>query len=71
VLTPEKISLTESESDRLGNTDQWRFDTISICSDNKWMKHSLSIQKDTDSPEVDLRYRAVIGTTMNEEECKA
>jgi succinate dehydrogenase (ubiquinone) flavoprotein subunit len=39
--------------------------------DEEWMKHSLTFQKDADSPDVDLTYRGVIGTTLDENECKA
>ena len=37
----------------------------------EWMKHTLSFQRDPSSPEVDLKYRRVIGTTLDEAECKA
>lgn len=37
----------------------------------KWMKHTLSFQHDIESPKVDLQYREVIGTTLDEAECKA
>ncbi|KAJ7063221.1 succinate dehydrogenase [Mycena amicta] len=39
--------------------------------DDKWMKHTLSFQPDVSSPEVVLKYRGVIGTTLDENECKA
>lgn len=38
--------------------------------DDAWMKHTLSFQ-DTESGKVDLTYRKVIGTTLDEAECKA
>ncbi|SAM04372.1 hypothetical protein [Absidia glauca] len=38
--------------------------------DEKWMKHTLSWQ-DQETGEVKLSYRAVTGTTLDEEECKA
>jgi succinate dehydrogenase (ubiquinone) flavoprotein subunit len=38
--------------------------------DDKWMKHTLSFQKDVNSPDVDLKYRGVIATTLDENECK-
>ncbi|KAJ2930797.1 hypothetical protein H1R20_g6287, partial [Candolleomyces eurysporus] len=38
--------------------------------DEKWMKHTLSFQPDPDSPDVDLKYRRVIDTTLDENECK-
>lgn len=34
------------------------------------MKHTLSFQADTESPDVDLQYRGVIATTLDENECK-
>ena len=37
--------------------------------DTNWMKHTLSFQKDPQGP-VDLGYRAVIGHTLDENECK-
>lgn len=39
--------------------------------DEKWMKHTLSFQHDINSPDVELKYRKVIGTTLDENECKA
>ncbi|WVW86066.1 succinate dehydrogenase [ubiquinone] flavoprotein subunit, mitochondrial [Kwoniella bestiolae CBS 10118] len=38
--------------------------------DNEWMKHTLSFQHDPESPKVDLQYRSVIATTLDEAECK-
>jgi succinate dehydrogenase (ubiquinone) flavoprotein subunit len=38
--------------------------------DEKWMKHTLSWQKQPHS-KVDLGYRKVVGTTLDENECKA
>jgi len=42
--------------------------------DNEWMKHTLSWQKDLQQdfskPEVELKYRGVIATTLDENECK-
>jgi succinate dehydrogenase (ubiquinone) flavoprotein subunit len=35
------------------------------------MKHTLSYQTDPTKPEVVLKYRNVIGTTLDENECKA
>lgn len=34
------------------------------------MKHTLSFQRDQTSPEVELKYRSVINTTLDEAECK-
>ncbi|KAJ7172545.1 succinate dehydrogenase [Mycena filopes] len=39
--------------------------------DEKWMKHTLTFQRDHSKPDVELQYRAVIGTTLDENECKA
>ncbi|KAJ7685109.1 succinate dehydrogenase [Mycena polygramma] len=39
--------------------------------DEKWMKHTLTFQRDHTKPDVELQYRAVIGTTLDESECKA
>lgn len=39
--------------------------------DDEWMKHSLTFMKDVESGEVDLSYRKVIGTTLDESECAA
>lgn len=36
--------------------------------DEKWMMHTLSYMKDLDQPEVELRYRRVINTTLDEKE---
>jgi succinate dehydrogenase (ubiquinone) flavoprotein subunit len=38
--------------------------------DKNWMKHTLSFQKKPQG-EVDLSYRAVVGHTLDENECKA
>ncbi|KAK8853135.1 succinate dehydrogenase [ubiquinone] flavoprotein subunit 2, mitochondrial [Kwoniella newhampshirensis] len=38
--------------------------------DDKWMKHTLSFQRDHTSPEVELQYRSVIAHTLDEAECK-
>jgi len=38
--------------------------------DQHWMKHTLSFQHDPSSPDVDLKYRRVIDTTLDENECK-
>ncbi|KAF6765157.1 succinate dehydrogenase flavo protein subunit [Ephemerocybe angulata] len=38
--------------------------------DTNWMKHTLSFQHDPESPDVELRYRRVIDTTLDENECK-
>jgi succinate dehydrogenase (ubiquinone) flavoprotein subunit len=38
--------------------------------DEAWMKHTLSFQKDVGSPDVELKYRGVIDTTLDENECK-
>ena len=35
------------------------------------MKHTLTFQTDADSPSVDIKYRGVIGTTLDENECKS
>lgn len=35
------------------------------------MKHSLTFQTDYTKPDVDLTYRSVIATTLDENECKA
>jgi succinate dehydrogenase (ubiquinone) flavoprotein subunit len=34
------------------------------------MKHTLSFQEDVNSPEIMLKYRNVINTTLDEQECK-
>jgi succinate dehydrogenase (ubiquinone) flavoprotein subunit len=39
--------------------------------DENWMKHTLTFQRDPTSPDVDITYRGVIGTTLDENECKA
>ncbi|WVF73116.1 succinate dehydrogenase [ubiquinone] flavoprotein subunit, mitochondrial [Kwoniella sp. CBS 6097] len=38
--------------------------------DEKWMKHTLSFQRDPESPKVELQYREVIANTLDEAECK-
>ncbi|ESK93056.1 succinate dehydrogenase flavoprotein subunit [Moniliophthora roreri MCA 2997] len=38
--------------------------------DDNWMKHTLSFQRDASSPDVELKYRGVINTTLDENECK-
>jgi succinate dehydrogenase (ubiquinone) flavoprotein subunit len=39
--------------------------------DDEWMKHSLTFHRDISKPDIDLSYRKVIGTTMDENDCKA
>jgi succinate dehydrogenase (ubiquinone) flavoprotein subunit len=39
--------------------------------DEMWMKHTLSFQPDINSPDVVLKYRNVISTTLDESECKS
>ncbi|KAJ7789792.1 minor succinate dehydrogenase isozyme, Sdh1p [Mycena leptocephala] len=39
--------------------------------DAKWMKHTLTFQHDPSKADIELRYRGVIGTTLDENECKA
>ncbi|KAG2061710.1 minor succinate dehydrogenase isozyme, Sdh1p [Suillus hirtellus] len=39
--------------------------------DDHWMKHTLTIQPDINLPDVTLKYRSVIGETLDENECKA
>lgn len=39
--------------------------------DDKWMKHTLTFQRDTNKPDVEIQYRGVIDTTLDENECKA
>jgi succinate dehydrogenase (ubiquinone) flavoprotein subunit len=39
--------------------------------DDKWMKHTLTFQRDVNEPDVEIQYRGVIGTTLDENECKA
>ncbi len=34
------------------------------------MKHTLSFQRDVNEPDVELTYRRVIDTTLDENECK-
>jgi len=38
--------------------------------DDKWMKHTLSFQRDAESPDVELQYRKVIAETLDSAECK-
>jgi hypothetical protein len=38
--------------------------------DESWMKHTLSFQRDPSKPDVELQYRSVIDTTLDENECK-
>ncbi|KAI5119083.1 hypothetical protein M0805_004856 [Coniferiporia weirii] len=39
--------------------------------DENWMKHTLTFQRDHSKPDVEIKYRNVISTTLDEEECKA
>ncbi|KAG0705874.1 succinate dehydrogenase [Suillus ampliporus] len=39
--------------------------------DDNWMKHTLTVQDNVNSPDVALKYRRVIGNTLDENECKA
>jgi hypothetical protein len=44
--------------------------TLRAPRSENWMKHTLSFQHNPESPEVDLTYRSVIATTLDEAECK-
>lgn len=37
---------------------------------DKWMKHTLSFQRDFNKPDVELQYRKVIADTLDSAECK-
>ncbi|KAI0693001.1 succinate dehydrogenase [Cerioporus squamosus] len=39
--------------------------------DETWMKHTLTWQHDVNSPDVDIKYRNVIHSTLDENECKS
>ncbi|KAI0831714.1 succinate dehydrogenase [Trametes gibbosa] len=39
--------------------------------DAKWMKHTLTWQHDVNTPEVEIKYRAVTHETLDENECKS
>ncbi|KAG8775649.1 succinate dehydrogenase flavoprotein subunit [Ceratobasidium sp. 428] len=39
--------------------------------DENWMKHTLTWMHDPSKPDVNVTYRGVIGTTLDENECKA
>ena len=39
--------------------------------DDHWMKHTLTLQRDVESPEVEIKYRNVIHETLDENECKS
>ncbi|CDO68875.1 hypothetical protein BN946_scf185000.g18 [Trametes cinnabarina] len=39
--------------------------------DENWMKHTLTWQRNVESPDVDLKYRRVISETLDENECKS
>ncbi|KAJ3716268.1 succinate dehydrogenase [Lentinula guzmanii] len=39
--------------------------------DSEWMKHTLSFQRDTHLPHVELKYRRVMCNTLDENECSA
>jgi len=39
--------------------------------DDNWMKHTRTFNREVESPNVDIQYRKVIGSTLDENECKA
>jgi succinate dehydrogenase (ubiquinone) flavoprotein subunit len=39
--------------------------------DDNWMKHTISFQRDANSPDVELKYRSVQHNTLDENECKS
>lgn len=39
--------------------------------DENWMKHTLTWQRDVESPDVEIQYRGVIHDTLDENECKS
>lgn len=67
MLTPERITPSETSESlcfRFGQRAR-----LTPCSD-KWMKHTLSFQRDPTKPDVELSYREVIAGTLDEAECK-
>jgi len=39
--------------------------------DDNWMKHTLTFQRDPTKPDVEIKYRNVIHSTLDENECKS
>lgn len=44
--------------------------TMVLMNSDKWMKHTLSFQRDFTKPDVELQYRKVIADTLDSAECK-
>jgi len=65
-----KISLT-SVIVLLQSLEFVSFAQIFQRDDEKWMKHTLTFQRHPSKADIELRYRGVIGTTLDENECKA
>jgi succinate dehydrogenase (ubiquinone) flavoprotein subunit len=61
---PEVRSFLNLPLTRLSNGNSQR-------DDDNWMKHTLTFQRDINEPDVEIQYRGVIGTTLDEDECRA
>jgi len=65
VPTPERTSpIVMSESSLALNI------SVELINSDKWMKHTLSFQRDFNKPDVELQYRKVIADTLDSAECK-
>lgn len=72
MLTPARTSLTESG---WPSRQRCKSGVLTLSpfplSDDKWMKHTLSFQRDANDPTVELQYRQVIAETLDQDECKS
>jgi hypothetical protein len=65
VPTPERTSPTVMSESFLAIII-----SVELTNSDKWMKHTLSFQRDFNKPDVELQYRKVIADTLDSAECK-
>jgi hypothetical protein len=65
VPTPERTSPTVMSESFLAFII-----SVELINSDKWMKHTLSFQRDFNKPDVELQYRKVIADTLDSAECK-